>query len=127
MRRSWHPMIWAGLGVAACWGVAGGGFAQSGGLSQPAARSEAEGYEVRACAFNDGWQAIRFSPSRGDSWIVSDDRWVRITDQGQIPPGRYDVLMLETGRANWSALRVEKTSGRAWFASQGRWTEISAP
>lgn len=117
-------MAWAGAGLAAC--LVGAGIGAE-GFAQPGARTEPGGYEFRLIRLGEGWQAIRFDPSRGDAWQVDDDRWVRITDAVPPPAGRYDVLMTETGRADWAAIRVDRSSGRGWFASEGRWNEIMAP
>jgi hypothetical protein len=116
--------------VAATALLIGGCFALA-GLRGPAARGDdkpatpAKDYELRVVNVGDGYKAIRFKPSTGESWQLLNGRWEKLEEAAPPPAGDHDILLVPA--KSLLALRLDRATGATWLVQGKKWTPIKEP
>lgn len=83
-------------------------------------------------AAGDSWYANRINKTTGEAWDLSQDgtSWVKMTENGQLPSGDYNMRILPYGsgsNANAEVLRIERKTGKSWANINGNWTALTEP
>ncbi len=76
-------------------------------------------------------ESVRFNIKTGESWYnwtTWAPKWVKIDENGPVPIGDYDVLLLAGSDKDTAwGLRFDKVSGKTWNFGQKGWEEFSEP
>src|SRR3954447_243647 len=87
---------------------------------KPAPRKE---YELRVIRVGSAFQSLRWKVATGETWLIAGDRYEKLPEATQLPPGDYDVTLI-TDDMNWMAFRINRTSGATWQLRNRKWALV---
>ena len=83
-------------------------------------------FELRVIRTGDTAQGIRFKPTTGKAWYIAGDRWVLISETGEVPAGDFDVVIAPLER-NFRAFRFDRLTGATWQVTDRKWVKLREP
>ena len=115
--------------ILVCGAVAGWLLAQMGTGLRPVhaqGKAEARNFEIRHLSLKNGnREIVRFSPTKGDAWLYTNNQWEKLPEAGPVPSGDYEMVLAEAVNNAFWATRFERNTGRAWNLSGGKWFDIA--
>jgi hypothetical protein len=89
-------------------------------------RQAGKNFEIRIIRMGESYQAIRFKPATGESWLANGDKWEKIPEAAAVPAGDYEVLLVATDQ-DFAALRYDRNTGTTWRLKGRKWVKMEEP
>ena len=84
-----------------------------------------KGYELRLNPAGASYNAVKFHPTKGGTFMLEGDKWKPVAEAGAVSAGDYDVQLITfADNKMWAALRMERLSGKTWYVKEGKWQEL---
>jgi hypothetical protein len=83
-------------------------------------------FDLRMIVVGDTYQAIRFKPRTGETWLANGTKWEKLAETGDVPAGNYEVVMVGTDK-DFIAMRIDHASGTSWLLKNRKWVKMEEP